>query len=551
MTATATADRAVTAPRRRSSAVTGTGRMVRLALRRDRVMMPVWVIATVSVVASTAAAFVSLYPEPAERALFAASVTSNATFRALAGVVYDGTTIGGLTAWRVGTLAVVMLGVMSIFVVTRHTRQEEETGRLELLGSTVLGRRAPLVAGLLVAAGGNALAAVLIIATMVGTGEALAGAVALGLSVGLGGLLFGAVAAVAAQLTITARGANGIASGALGAAYVLRAVGDSAPEGGATWVTSVSPIGWATQVRPYADERWWLLGLMALMVVALLAAAGWLNEHRDFGAGLVAARPGPARAAAGLRGAWSLAWRLHRVSVIVWMLVFALVGVIYGSVAGGVTDMLTSSPGLAKILQQLGGGAALTNAFFAAVVGLVGIIACAYGIAAVLGLRAEEVAGRNEYVLSGPVPRSRLFASHITLALVVPVILLAIVGLVIGVTANAALDDGTDHIGGLLAGALAQVPAVWVTIAIAVLLVGAVPRWSSAGWAGLAGFAVLGQIGQALQFPQWVMDLSPFTHIPRLPGNVEVHAMPLVLLTLTAIALVSAGVVAFRRRDVG
>ena len=41
---------------------------------------------------------------------------------------------------------------MSILLVVRHTRADEETGRAELVGAGVVGRHAPLAAALVVAA---------------------------------------------------------------------------------------------------------------------------------------------------------------------------------------------------------------------------------------------------------------------------------------------------------------------------------------------------------------------------------------------------------------
>jgi ABC-2 type transport system permease protein len=56
--------------------------------------------------------------------------------------------------------------------------------------------------------------------------------------------------------------------------------------------------------------------------------------------------------------------------------------------------------------------------------------------------------------------------------------------------------------------------------------------------------------GQVLQLSHWVMDISPFTHAPRLPGG-TVSAAPLVWLCLAALALAAAGLAGLRRRDVG
>src|SRR5262249_44096901 len=151
----------------------------------------------------------------------------------------------------------ILVGLMSVLTVVRHTRTEEETGRLELLGATVVGRNAPLTAALLVTGLANVVIAVLAALGLMATGLAPAGSWAFGLATALVGLLFAALAATTVQLTQSGRAAGGIAMAVLGGVYLLRAAGDSGP----TWLSWLSPLGWALHMRPYADERWWVAGL--------------------------------------------------------------------------------------------------------------------------------------------------------------------------------------------------------------------------------------------------------------------------------------------------
>jgi ABC-2 type transport system permease protein len=50
--------------------------------------------------------------------------------------------------------------------------------------------------------------------------------------------------------------------------------------------------------------------------------------------------------------------------------------------------------------------------------------------------------------------------------------------------------------------------------------------------------------------PPALLDLSPFSHLPRLPGG-ELSPVPLLMLTTIAAVLLTAGLYGFRRRDVG
>jgi ABC-2 type transport system permease protein len=104
------------------------------------------------------------------------------------------------------------------------------------------------------------------------------------------------------------------------------------------------------------------------------------------------------------------------------------------------------------------------------------------------------------------------------------------------------------QVGPILVACLAQLPAVWVIGGVAVLLHGVLPRAAMAAW-GIAGAVLLiGWVGPALDVPQAVLDVSPFGHLPKLPGG-ELRWGPLAVLTALAVALVAAGLTGLRRRD--
>jgi ABC-2 type transport system permease protein len=95
-----------------------------------------------------------------------------------------------------------------------------------------------------------------------------------------------------------------------------------------------------------------------------------------------------------------------------------------------------------------------------------------------------------------------------------------------------------------------QLPAVWAIAAVAVVLFGFAPRMVPASWGVLGVCLLLGQLGPVLKLPERVMDVSPFTHVPKVPGS-RLSTTPLVVLTLVAGLLGLLGLLGFRRRDVG
>ncbi|WP_354642780.1 ABC transporter permease [Kitasatospora camelliae] len=525
---------------------TGTGLLLRLALRRDRVLLPVWTYAIAGSVGSTAFSFRALYPTEESRQAFGAGIAGNASLRALYGPVLDAGSTGGLTAWRMGVLGAVLAGLMSHLLVVRHTRAEEEDGRLELIGAGAVGRRAPLTAALLTAATADLAVAALVTALLVAAGQGVAGAAALGLAVGACGLVFAGTAAVTAQLAETGRAANGLAGAALGTAYALRAIGDAGP----SRMTWLSPVGWSEQVRPFAGERWTVL-LLPLATAALLAGAGYaLAARRDLGAGLLPRRPGPPGAAPSLATAAALARRLHGGTLLAWSAGFAAAGATFGGVSRGVVDLVRDNAAIADLLARTGGTRGVLDAYLGSIGALFGMVAAVYAVQAVLRLRAEETSGRAEPVLAGAVSRLRWAAGHLLFPLLGSALLLALAGLTTGLAAGAATGDPRGTAGRLLGAALVQLPAVWLTAAAALAVVGLLPRFSTAGWGLLGLFLLIGWLGPALRLARPVLDLSPFTHVPHLPGG-PFTSGPLLGLTTVAAALAAAGLAGLHRRDLG
>ncbi len=529
--------------------LTGTGKLVRLILRRDRVLMLLWVPWIGLVPLSYVASINALFPTAAGRQGYADTSAHNASFVALYGRLF-GSSLGELVAWRAGFVPV-MIGLLSILTVIRHTRTEEETGRRELLGATVVGRHAGLAAALVATFGANLVLGTLLSLGMIGQHLPATGSLAFGAEFAASGWVFAAVAAVAAQLTTSARGARAIAIIALGAAYVLRLVGDISGigDGAVSWLSWLSPIGWVQQIRPYGGDHWWAAALAVGIAAVFVLAAVQLSARRDVGAGLLPDRPGPATAAPGLRSPLALAWRLHRGVLAAWVLTFAALGVVLGGVAKGIGDLVRDSPDLRDLFARMGGAAGLIDSYLAGMMSLFGLIAAGYAIQATLRLRDEETSGRAEPVLATATGRLRWAASHLFFAILGPAVALAAAGFAMGLTHGLNAGEVGRQVPRVLGGALVELPAVWVLAALTVLLFGLLPRLAPVSWGALAICLVISLVGTALRFDQWVLDISPFTHIPHLPGG-QLTATPLVALSAVAAVLVAAGLVGLRRRDV-
>jgi ABC-2 type transport system permease protein len=537
----------------------GTGVLVRFALRRDRVMIPVWTAVNALMVLTMPNTLKGLYGTDAERADLVRQMATNSSLRALIGPVFDDS-LGALTAWRVGVYAGALAAVTSLLIVVRHTRDEEESGRQELIASGMVGRRASLTSALLAAAVANVALALLVTAGLAGHGAA--GALALGLGLAAVGMLFATMAAIVAQLTESARLARGLTAAVLGAAFVLRAAGDSATDGstsrafgtggGSSVLTWLSPLGWLENLRAYADERWWVLALFAAAIVVQGVLAYELAGRRDVGMSVLPSLPHsrlrssggtPMEPAAGRLGtAEALAWRLQRGSVLGWSIAFFLAGVVYGGMTEGAADLVGDNEQALEIVERMGGQAAITDSFLAAMVGMLGLVASLYIVASVLRLHGEETSGHAEPVLANAVGRLRWAAGHLVVAFGGAALIMLLAAL--GFTAGYGKD-----LGPLLAAALVQLPAIWAIGGVAVLLHGLAPRLAPVAWAVAGAALLLGWVGPALDVPQAVLDISPFGHLPKLPGG-EMAWTPVAVLTGLAVLMVAAGLAGLRRRDV-
>lgn len=514
----------------------GTGTLLRLALRRDRVTLPVWIGVTGLLVLSLPGSLKSVYATPAERADVARQMLTNSSLRATYGPVFADS-LGGLTAWRVGCFAGVLAAVMSLIVVVRHTRDEEESGRQELVSAAMVGRRAPLTAALLAALVANGVLALLVAAGLSGLGRA--GALALGLTVGGVGMVFATAAAVVAQFTESARLARGLTGALLGAAFVLRAAGDAASDDGSSVLTWISPVGWLENTRAFADERWWVLALFAAAVTAQGAVAYALAGRRDVGMSFLPTRPGPATGRLGTAGA--LAWRLQRGAVLGWSLGFLAAGAAFGAITRGATDLVGDNAATRAVIERMGGRNGITDAFLATMVNLLGMVAALFVVSSVLRLHGEETSQRAEPLLAAAVGRLRWAAGHLVPAFGGTVLVMLLGGLGLGAGHGAEL-------GPVLGACLVQIPAVWTLGGLAVLLYGLSPRLAPGAWAAAGLALLLGWIGPALDVPRAVLELSPFGHLPKLPGDAMAWP-PVLALTGLAAVLTAAGLVALRRRD--
>ena len=521
----------------------GTSTMVRLVLRRDRVRFPVWVLGIVAAVAGSAGSVQNVYATATERAQYAETIGNSAASIAMAGPAVGLESMGGLTVFETSSTALVATALMAIFLTVRHTRGEEEAGRAELLRSAEVGRLAAPAATIAYVSAASLLVGLSVAVCFVALGLPANGSWLFGVSIAATGLVFAAVAVTAAQVTEHARAAVGGSAAVLAVAFALRAIGDvSTP-----WLSWLSPIGWSQGTHPYAGDRWWPLLLSVAAAGVLLTVATVLVGRRDLGAGLVVPRLGAETASPRLASAWALTARLQRTSFVSWTIGMLLGGMALGSVTSDVEGLVDDRPDLRDAIAPDGGD--ITAAYVATAMLILALVAAGYTVSSVLRMRGEETSGRLEALLATGLARVRWASGTIAFSLATTAVVLLAGGVGLGVASAVGVDD-TGLIGDAVGGAAAYVPAAFVVAAVTVALVGWAPGAVGLAWAVVAGCFTVGYLGQLLAFPDWLRDLSPYTHVPQV-GVETVDATALVTLTALAAIVTLLGVDGLRRRDIG
>lgn len=524
----------------------GTATLVRFMLRRDRIKLPAWtgglglfamyLIGAIPVIAETEedlAGTSQLFGDPVGRLLVGP------------GYGFDAPTYARFIANGYGLYFFIIAALMSILVVTRHTRLDEQAGRSELVLANVVGRHAPLTATVIVATITNLIGGIIVAALMVTVGGfAVAGSLLFAASVAAVGLTFTGITTITVQLSEFPRAAAGMAGGVLGAAFVLRAGGDMAAMGGSA-LSWTSPLGWGQQTAPYVLDRWWPIGLLVALAVATAAIAYVLAGRRDLGASFLSVRPGRAQASSRLGTPLGLAGRLQRASIIGWTAALAITGLAYGAYADALLVAIEDMP---DIFREMFGAESLLAGYLAYMATFMAYLASAYTVMAIQGVRSEETSGRGEPLLSTPMSRAVWLGSHLVVAAAGVVIIMLVAGLATGLGA-ALVTGNASHLGDLALAHLNQVPAVLVVLGVATALFGVLPRALPAAWF-LVGFSFFtGTFGQMLELPSWLAGLSPFDHLAEMP--IESFAVtPVLALVAIAGGLTLVGLAGLRHRDI-
>ena len=533
-----------------------TWRLIRLCLRRDRWTLPATISLVLFMVVGSAPALVATYGNQESIASYTTASAASAIGRIFQGAIQDAS-IGSVLVAEVFLTGAVILGIISIFTVSRHSRHNEETGAAELICARGARKSNLLTVSLVIAVGANLLTGLLIFAGLAAMDKFdIAGAAHFAAALSAFGILMAAVAALAVQLSAYRRDANLMALGVLGVFFLIRGLGDAFGEAAASglgvtshWLSWLSPMGWSLQVSPFVANRLWpVLALLALSGL-LVAGAYYLSRRRDLGSGIMAVRSGRMEARRSLLSPGGLAWKLQKTNLIAWLIGASIAGALTAIVINDYRQTLTENEAFANWIGT--DGTLAISAILAVMLPMLAALLSGYSITSITKMQDEETSGRLEHLLATGISKARWFFSHLWTTFAGNLFILVAVGS--AGSLGYFLAFGSDgEIGNLdlVWSALANLPAMLLfTILVGLVFALGNNMTKILAWAFYGYCALIGSLAGIFSWPGWVQALSPFSHSPLYPSAQGFNWLPLLIMgSLTVIILISA-IMLFTRRD--
>ena len=515
-------------------------------LRRDRVRLPIWILSITIFTLVLAAAYPGLFPTVEERQALALMMENPAVIFMLGpSTGLNKYTYGAMFGHEMLVFSAIAVGIMNIMLFTRHTRSDEEEGRIEVIRSLPVGRLANISATTIILVAAN-----ILLGLLIGFGLALLniesmgvnGSLLYGMSLGVIGILFAGITAIFAQLTESARGTIGYSFLLLIGLYLIRGIGDVSSE----VLSWFSPLTWIVKTEVYVNNVWWPIPLILLVSIILISFAFYLNAIRDLEAGFIPSKPGRSEAPKSLNSTLGLGYRILRVTIISWITGLFVIGVAYGSVFGEMDTFLNNSI-LADILPDVEGYS--KDVLFLTFLNVIMAMLCTIpSLLIIQRIKVEEKKARIQHLLSRPISRNTIISSYLFLSVLVGVIALLLSG--IGLYASiVAVMDNPIPLNLIISSIFVYIVAIIFMISISVMIVGTYPKASNIIWLylGYTFFSVY--LGELLQFPEIMSKLTPFGYMPQLPID-KVNYLTLIIITIISIGFIIIGYIGYNKRDI-
>jgi len=524
---------------------TGTGRLLKLYLRRDRIILPIWILLALLVIYGQVS-FVKAMPD---WQAYIVELSGSPLTSALLGPVVP-LSIEGAILWRGILQASITVMIGAALTIIRHTRTEETSGRNELILGRPVGRYANLSAALILSCGGSLMAGLLTAVFLMGIGFAWSGSLISGLTLAASGWIFAGVGGLCAQIFAHSGSARGAVFGVYGLTMVTMVLNNMG--GGATYWAWLAPESWFRITVPFWGNHAWPLLVFVLLSALPMMLSYMLLVHRDMGAGLMARKEGPANASPRFNSPFVLAWRQHKGSILAWAIGMAYLGGIMGVGTPNISEAISSTfaqmnTSWVSAIVKLGN----QEGFIAILIYILGLMGglSVFAITTVQSLRQEEKGHYAEMVLSRPVSRFKWMGSYLTVAFAGSALILLVLGLASGLGWSIAAGE-FSYFPRVLAMSLSKIPSAWVIVGIAALLYGWLPRMASVlNWLILGVFIFIEMLWEVGIVGWSALQWTPFAYAHYSIPIYELAVIPLMVLTGVAAVLTWLGLIGFERRS--
>ena len=534
----------------RKNNLTGTITLTILAIKRDRYRLIAWIVGIALITGFMCAAISKMLPADEDVVNMISAHASYPVMRIFLGPS-SGLEMGSFFMFRFSTIIAVIIAFFGILTISRHTRQNEETGCDELIRTTKVGHHSGLMAALIVSILYCLLLALLLSLAFILNGFSIIGSIAAGLALSSVGIFFSGITAITAQLSSTTRGANGIAGLIVGISFLVSGLGNMMGDYNpdtyiivSKWPVWLSPFGWYQQIYSFSENNYWILSLFLVTLIGLSLIGFYLKSQRDLGRGILPVKKGPSKASCFLLSSVGLSFRLQRKLILIWGMSTLIFGAILGA---AVSELIEEMSELERAEHIFGDIFQMSETFAIGLTSLLSTFVVILVTQSFIRMVNEEQEGLTEPILATTVSPIKWIVSHIICIVVGLVITLLLLGLG---GASSALVDSSIRWYKVVQSAIIQIPAFLILIGIDIMIFGLYPRYSIVlPWSVLIFCLLTGPfLGPALNLPIWLQNISPFTHIPSPTDTISFA--PLIIMTVLSILLASIGIISFHYRRI-
>jgi ABC-2 type transport system permease protein len=356
------------------------------------------------------------------------------------------------------------------------------------------------------------------------------------------GILFTTLVAFLAQLYQSNRVVMSTSFFLLLGFYILFSIGAVSSD----VIMWLSPFKWMVHAQPYVNNLIWPLLLILLVSSGFAVSALYLSSIRDLDSGLFQTKKGQQKIAKYASNPLGFYIRIGKSQFLIWIIGMFILGASYGSIFGDLEAYLANNTFFEDILPELP-GVPLAVQFMGFIMVVLGMVSIIPAIMAMNKLASEERKNRSEIIMSHDVSRLKMILSHFTIALITGISALFMSALGMYAASMPAMDDPILFTT-FLSAIMVYVPTLIMMLGISVLITGFTPNKTWIIWAFLGYSFFVSYIGQLLDLSDFLVKITPFGYIPKLPVD-DMNWLAQFIILIIGLLLGYIGYRNYQKRD--